>query len=87
MHIHDWRLAVITANAANLANQLMELNQLRDRVRKAELLTQRPRRIGIRKKSEDCEIRRPLQLPASFITEDSAMSLVGAQSRPDIPPG
>jgi hypothetical protein len=50
MHIHDRRLAAVTANASNLANQLIELNQLRNRVREAELSTQRPRRVGVRKR-------------------------------------
>jgi hypothetical protein len=33
----DRRLAVVTASAANLVNQLIELNRLRDRFRKAQL--------------------------------------------------
>jgi hypothetical protein len=39
------RLLVVTGAAANLVAQLSELNELRERVRKAELLARRPRRI------------------------------------------
>jgi hypothetical protein len=43
-------LAAVTDTAANLIVQLSELNELRDRGRKAELSARRSRRTGHRKK-------------------------------------
>jgi hypothetical protein len=46
--------SVVTSAATNLLAQLSELNELRERVRKAELLARRPRRMGTRK---ECALR------------------------------
>jgi hypothetical protein len=42
--------SVVAGAAARLLAQLSELNELRERVRKAELSARRARRIGIRKR-------------------------------------
>jgi len=44
--VTDTRLTAITDMAANLKAQLCELNRLRDRVRKAQLLARRSRSIS-----------------------------------------
>jgi hypothetical protein len=43
------RLSVVTGAAANLTAQLSELNELRERVRKAQLSARRSRRTNHRK--------------------------------------
>jgi hypothetical protein len=45
------RLAAVTDAAANLIAQLCELNELRDRVRKAQLSARRSRRTNNRKRA------------------------------------
>jgi hypothetical protein len=45
--------------AANLLAQLSELNELRERVRKAQLSARRSRRLNHRKKSPHVEKSRP----------------------------
>jgi hypothetical protein len=45
------RLASVIDTTANLIAQLRELNQLRERVRKAQLSARRPRRIDNRKRT------------------------------------
>jgi hypothetical protein len=42
--------SVVTSAVTNLLAQLSELNELRERVRKAELSARRQQRMGIRKK-------------------------------------
>jgi hypothetical protein len=46
------RLAAVTDAAANFIAQLCELNELRERVRKAELSARRSRRITIEKNAQ-----------------------------------
>ena len=43
--VTDTRLAIVSDTAANLIAQLSELNELRERVRKAELSARRSQRI------------------------------------------
>jgi hypothetical protein len=45
------RLSVVTGAAANLIAQLAELNELRERVRKAELSARRSRQTNHRKRT------------------------------------
>jgi hypothetical protein len=46
------RLAAVSGAAANLIAQLDELNELRERVRKAQLLVRRPRRTNQQKSAD-----------------------------------
>jgi hypothetical protein len=46
------RLATVTDAAANLIAQLCELNELRERVRKAQLSVRRPGRTNRRKRTQ-----------------------------------
>jgi len=55
------RLAAITHTTANLIVQLRELDRLRERVRKAQLLARRSRQIDRRKRPHNQN-----QLAASF---------------------
>jgi ribosomal protein S9 len=48
--VTNTRLSVVTGAATNLVAQLSELNELRERVRKAQLLARRPRRINRKKR-------------------------------------
>jgi len=50
MNFHQQRLAAIASTKASIAAQYTELNRLRDQYRKAQLLAQRSRRIGRRKR-------------------------------------
>jgi hypothetical protein len=45
------RLAAVTDVTANLIAQLSELNELRERLRKAQLSARRTRRTGTRKRA------------------------------------
>jgi hypothetical protein len=45
------RFSVVTGVAANLAAQLSELNELRERVRKAQLSARKSRRTSHRKRT------------------------------------
>jgi hypothetical protein len=45
------RIATIASTAANLIAQLCELNELRERIRKAQLSDRRSRRIYLRKRA------------------------------------
>jgi len=56
--VTDTRLAIVSDTAANLIAQLSELNELRERVRKAELSARRSQRID-RKRTRE---KRPPQL-------------------------
>src|ERR1700730_17602321 len=47
--VTDTRLAIVTDTAANLITQLRELNELRERVRKAELSARPTQRIDRKK--------------------------------------
>jgi hypothetical protein len=49
--VESTRLSVVTGVAANLVAQLSELNELRERVRKAQLSAQTSRRTDPRKRS------------------------------------
>jgi hypothetical protein len=44
--VNDTRLSIVTNVAAHLIAQLCELNELRERVRKAKLSARRARRTG-----------------------------------------
>jgi hypothetical protein len=50
MHNYDQRLAAVTAKTARLIIRLIELNQLRERVWKAQLSTRRAWRIHRRRR-------------------------------------
>jgi hypothetical protein len=68
--VESTRLSVVTAVAANLVAQLSELNELRERVRKAQLSAQTSRRTDPRKRSraykvEAASIRWPPSIPAT----------------------
>jgi hypothetical protein len=56
--VTDTRLAIVSDTAANLIAQLSELNELRERVRKAELSARRSQRVD-RKRTRE---KRPPQL-------------------------
>jgi hypothetical protein len=49
--VTDVRLSVVADAAANLTAQLSELNELRERVRKAQLSVRRSRRKSRRKRT------------------------------------
>jgi hypothetical protein len=53
MHLLQQRLAAVTGATANLVARLCELNQLRERVRKAELSARRTRRTPARKRARN----------------------------------
>jgi ribosomal protein S9 len=52
------RLSVVTGTAAELIAQLSELNELRERVRKAQLSARRSRRIDCKKRMNRYSRRR-----------------------------
>jgi len=49
--VTDTRLVIVTDTAANLIAQLSELNELRERVRKAELSARRSRPVDRRRRT------------------------------------
>jgi hypothetical protein len=49
-YVASARLSAVTGVAANLVAQLSELNELRERVRKAQLSARSSRRTGSRKR-------------------------------------
>jgi hypothetical protein len=57
--VTDTRLAIVTDAAANLMTQLSELNEMRERVRKAELSARPTQRIDRKKRMRE---KRPPQL-------------------------
>jgi hypothetical protein len=59
------RIAVVTDRAANLIDKLRELDQLRDRVRKARLSARRSRPINHRKGRAHCDASRVDRQPLS----------------------
>jgi hypothetical protein len=51
LEVSNRRLSIVRRTAASLINELSELNELRDQVRKAQLFTRTPERSNVQRRT------------------------------------